>query len=351
MDFSISDEEQLVRDTAADFARALRERSREAETNGVHEQLQAQYAEMAFESLDWPEAHGGAALSPYLKSLVVEELSYGCAGQMLGLEPRALVQYAIAALPDGDVKAALYADISGNAPRTLAFYIDAEDRLTVDANRIQGTIPWVPNSSADALVVVKQQTFYLVTSGFELNAVLPCGLQAAGASEVLVNAQAEQAIELAPDAVARMTAQVRVYLAAALIGVARASLDYAFSYTEEREVFGQKIAHHQGIAFKLAEMAIAIESARMLVMQAAFALESGPGDSEAALALIQATEMSLSVTIDGVQLLGGHGFVKDHLVEKWMREARTLSLMFGGRDGAAIDAEAAGISNWGFAAA
>ena len=102
------------------------------------------------------------------------------------------------------------------------------------------------------------------------------------------------------------------------------------------------VAHHQAVAFLLADMAIAIEGARLLVGRAATRADAGTLDEgEAHEAFLQAAECGQLVTNLGVQLLGGHGYIRDHLVEKWMREARTLTLVLGGTDGATDDASAA----------
>ncbi|MCL5277491.1 MAG: acyl-CoA dehydrogenase, partial [Deltaproteobacteria bacterium] len=125
--------------------------------------------------------------------------------------------------------------------------------------------------------------------------------------------------------------------------------EYALGYTKERVTFGKKVAHHQGVAFILADMSISIEAARMAVWKGIYGLSKGDGLLDGSQALIQSIECASFVTNYGVQLLGGHGYVKDYPVEKWMREARTLSSILGGTDGAQMDLEESGIKEWGFA--
>jgi len=119
----------------------------------------------------------------------------------------------------------------------------------------------------------------------------------------------------------------RLEVAAILCGVSQAAYEHAREYCLVRTTFGRKVAHHQGVAFMLADMAIAVEAAWLMV------------DARHPLAFLQARECALAVTVDAVQLLGAAGYVRDHPVEKWMREARELSLMFGGEDGALEEAE------------
>jgi alkylation response protein AidB-like acyl-CoA dehydrogenase len=106
--------------------------------------------------------------------------------------------------------------------------------------------------------------------------------------------------------------------------------------------FGRPIAHHQGLAFLLADMAMAVEGARLALWGAAVAGgEDDGGARRAAWALAEAAEQALFVGPSAVQVLGGHGFMKDHPVEKWMRDIRTLALLAGGRDAAELEAAAA----------
>jgi len=110
----------------------------------------------------------------------------------------------------------------------------------------------------------------------------------------------------------------------------RASFEYALNYSKERVAFGKPIAQHQVIAFMLADMATEIDAARLLTWKAAWLLDKGqPAQTEASMALVQATEMATRVTIDAVQILAGHGYIQDHPVEKWMRDARTMAMVVG----------------------
>jgi len=108
-------------------------------------------------------------------------------------------------------------------------------------------------------------------------------------------------------------------------------------YATERTAFGRPIAHHQALAFLIADLATAVDVARLAVWRAAAALDRGErAEWEAASALAEAAEQALFVGPNAVQILGGHGFMKDHPVEKWMRDIRTLAQMAGGRDEAEL---------------
>src|SRR5207249_1104758 len=106
------------------------------------------------------------------------------------------------------------------------------------------------------------------------------------------------------------------------------AFEHARKYAEERSAFGKPIGHFQAIAFLLADMATEIDGARALCWRACRALDTGADDAELRLAqaAAQAREMCAFVTSSAVQILGGAGFVQDHPVEKWMRDARQLAL-------------------------
>ena len=122
---------------------------------------------------------------------------------------------------------------------------------------------------------------------------------------------------------ARLMNRSRVALGALAVGVARAAFDYARDYAKERKAFGLAIAQKQAIAFMLAEMAIEIDASRLLVWEAAWKLDRNEDATrEAYLAKQYAASMALKVTDNAVQVLGGHGYVRDHPVELWLRNAR-----------------------------
>jgi acyl-CoA dehydrogenase len=120
-------------------------------------------------------------------------------------------------------------------------------------------------------------------------------------------------------------------LAALGLGVARAAFDYARDYAKERDVFGVKVAQKQAIAFMLAEMATEIEAIRLLTWEAAWMLDKGKDDrsKQAYLAHLGAADMTMMVTDRAVQILGGHGYIREHPVEMWMRNGRGIASLQG----------------------
>ena len=122
----------------------------------------------------------------------------------------------------------------------------------------------------------------------------------------------------------------RPQVAASALGIARAAFEYATEYANERRAFGKPLIAKQGVSFKLADMAIQVEAARLLVWRAAAALDAG---EDAGLlgsyAKAFAADAAMSITTDAVQVLGGAGIMRDHPVEKWMRDAKVLQIVEG----------------------
>ncbi|SCG54743.1 acyl-CoA dehydrogenase family protein [Micromonospora halophytica] len=122
----------------------------------------------------------------------------------------------------------------------------------------------------------------------------------------------------------------RLGIAACAVGLAQAALDYAVGYATQRQQFGRPIIDFQGLGFNLADHATAISAARALMLSAARLRDAGrPYSIEAAKAKLFATDMAMRVTTDAVQVLGGAGYVADHPVERYMREAKVLQIVEG----------------------
>jgi acyl-CoA dehydrogenase len=126
-------------------------------------------------------------------------------------------------------------------------------------------------------------------------------------------------------------ASMHIATASAAIGVANAAFEYSKDYAKERDVFGVKVAQKQAIAFMLAEMRTEIEAIRLLTWEAAWKLDQGHPDAvtEAYLAFTGAVDMVMMVTDRAVQILGGHGYIREHPVEMWMRNGRGFATFTG----------------------
>jgi acyl-CoA dehydrogenase len=124
--------------------------------------------------------------------------------------------------------------------------------------------------------------------------------------------------------------KTRPKIGALATGVARGAMEHAIRYAQERKTFGRPIAHHQAVAFMIADMARDIEAARLLTWQAAWAIDRGDRNTKlAAMAKLFAADMCMRVTTDAVQVFGGYGFNTEYPVEKMMRDAKIFQIYEG----------------------
>ncbi|MFI6619590.1 acyl-CoA dehydrogenase family protein [Streptomyces sp. NPDC050528] len=122
----------------------------------------------------------------------------------------------------------------------------------------------------------------------------------------------------------------RLGIAAVAVGIAQAALNHAVDYARERRTFGRRIIEHQGVGFLLADMAARTEAARATYLVAARRKDSGQEFSrQASIAKLIATDTAMAVTTDAVQVLGGAGYVREHPVERYMREAKITQIFEG----------------------
>jgi hypothetical protein len=122
----------------------------------------------------------------------------------------------------------------------------------------------------------------------------------------------------------------RIAWSALAVGTGQAVLDYVIPYVKERKAFGEPIANRQAIAFAVSNIAIELDGLRLVTYRAASRADQGKSFArEAALSRRLASEHAMAIGSDGVQLLGGHGYVKEHPVERWYRDLRAAGLMEG----------------------
>jgi len=194
-------------------------------------------------------------------------------------------------------------------------------------------VPWL-DGSGPALVVASDETadspqlFLVPRSADGLSAKPEANLGLAGLPTVelcLDEVRIPEGAKLGGASGADLSQLIdrgRIAGAAAAVGLARASFELARDYAKEREAFGAPIATKQAIAFKLADMAIEIDAARLLTWEAAFALDQGRNATrEARLAFDKARRTALQASDGAVQVLGGYGYIRDYLPEMHLRNA------------------------------
>ena len=123
----------------------------------------------------------------------------------------------------------------------------------------------------------------------------------------------------------------RPAVGAQAVGIARAAYEYALDYAKQRVQFGQPIIEKQGVAFKLADMKMEIDASRLLVWRACWMAATGKSfeNGEGSMSKLKAGETAVRVTDDAIQILGGYGYVRDHPVEQWHRDAKIYTIFEG----------------------
>jgi alkylation response protein AidB-like acyl-CoA dehydrogenase len=343
IDFALGDELALVQATAREFADDhLRPAHREHESDRAPgASAVAAFEAIGFATLEWPEALGGSALGALARCVVLEELAAADAGSALALDPVGPALYPLLELGGEEALREFAAPLVASPGRAVLVWNGAGSRaeLSLRGDSVTGDVPWVPAERVDLLVVLDENGAFAVREGFEVKSLRGAGLRAAGAAELTLHGAPVVASWEDAEGAQRALARARLYAAAMLVGIARESADYSRRYALERVAFGKPIAHHQALAFLIADMASAVDMAQLLVREAAWRVDRGDAAVEpCATAFVEAAEASLFVTPNGVQILGGHGFMQDYPVEKWMREARAVGLWFGGVDAARDDA-------------
>ena len=170
------------------------------------------------------------------------------------------------------------------------------------------------------------------TPGVGIEADPAMGLRAAALTRVVLDGVRVGEIGLLGTAsdTAECVRLSRVAWSALAVGTAQAVLDYVIPYVNERQAFGEPVSHRQGVAFMVADIGIELQGMRLVTYRAAARAAQGKDFTrEAALARKLCAERGMRIGNDGVQLLGGHGFVKEHPVERWYRDLRAVGVMEG----------------------
>jgi acyl-CoA dehydrogenase len=333
IEFDLGDELGLLVETTRQFAREqLVPALREAEASRQpSERVCSAFAAIGLDALELPERLGGAGLGALARVLVNEELGAGDAGAALALDPLGPALYPVLELGGEAALADLHACVSAQPGARALLVVEPGDRELSAPLLLE--LPWAPADAVAALVLLGDTTAQLVTEGIRCERVRGSGLRAAGASRIELDRAPVRAAWRDAASAERARARARLHTASLLLGVLRAACEFSRGYALERRAFGKPIAHHQALAFLITDMNLALEAARGLVHEAAWRLDRGlPAGAEAAAAFAECIDAARMIGPNGVQILGGHGFMADYPVEKHMREARALGLLAGGLD-------------------
>jgi alkylation response protein AidB-like acyl-CoA dehydrogenase len=336
MTFSLSDEVESLRGEAVRFATdVLAPRARQAERDGcwpssVLEVLRR----FSLREADVPVRLGGLEVGCVTKVVLLEALAGGDAGGLLAADQPGLSAGALEACPDARLASEIArACLAGEAQAALVV-LDAEAAgpARIEWAPAWPALRWAWLSQGDELRLVELTRAPEPTAALAFHA-------SGGVSVPLGESTVLGTWQLEPGAGVRLRGHARLHTAAMAVGIAQAAFDATIAYTTDRIVFGKPVAHHQGNAFELAAAATQLHGSRLLLRDAAAGYDRGAEDAGfwATEAWLQAIDAAVSISDLGIQLLGGHGFLVDHLAEKRFREVRMVGLLAGGRDAAEAD--------------
>ena len=358
-DVTPTDEQKMLIDAVRDFAlKACRPAAMRADDERqVPPRLLATAAELGVGVLGVPEAHGGVMeqRSAVTGALVTEALAEGDMGIALACLAPGAVATALGLWGDADQQATYLPAFAGETPPVAAIAVTEPSvlfdplSLRTRATRtgsgdytLNGAKSLVPRAAATELLLVAAEldgapALFIVESGSDgvSTAEDPAmGLRAAATARVTLDNVLIPASSLLgdsnPQVYAELVALGRIAWSALAVGTSQAVLGYVADYVNQRFAFGEPISNRQSVAFMVANIAIELESLRLTTYRAAGLADTGRDFTrEAALARALAAKHAMQIGSDGVQLLGGHGYTKEHPVERWYRDLRAAGMLEG----------------------
>lgn len=359
-DLTPDDDQQMIIDTVEEFAaELLRPAAHDAdEALDYPRELLGKAAELGITAINIPEEFDGIAAhrSAVTNVLVAEALGYGDMGLALPILAPGGVASALTHWGSADQQATYLPEFAGDkVPQACVAIVEPQPLFdptnlkttavrTPSGYRLDGVKSLVVAATDAELFIVAAQlngkpALFIVessTPGLTVKADPSMGLRAAALGQLELNQvsvplNARLGEEAATDSdYSQAIALSRLGWAALAVGTSHAVLDHVMPYIKEREAFGEPIANRQSVAFMCANIAIELDGLRLLTWRGASRCEQGlPFIREAALAKRIATDKGMQIGLDGVQLLGGHGYTKEHPVERWYRDLRALGVAEG----------------------
>jgi alkylation response protein AidB-like acyl-CoA dehydrogenase len=363
-DLTPDDEQKMIVETLDEFAEeVLRPAAHDADEAAAYPpDLISKAAELGITAINIPEDFEGIAAhrSSVTNVLVAEALAYGDMGLALPILAPGGVAAALTHWGSADQQATYLAEFAGeNVPQACVAIAEPQPlfdptRLkttavrTPSGYRLDGVKSLVPAAADAELFIVAAQlngkpALFIVessTKGLTVKADPSMGIRAAALGQVELcgvsvplNARLGEEEATAAESAEKYSEAIalsRLGWAALAVGTSHAVLDYVVPYVKERQAFGEPIAHRQAVAFMCANIAIELDGLRLITWRGAARAEQGlPFTREAALAKRLGADKGMQIGLDGVQLLGGHGYTKEHPVERWYRDLRAIGVAEG----------------------
>jgi alkylation response protein AidB-like acyl-CoA dehydrogenase len=361
-DLTPTEEQRMIVETVGEFAaEQLRPAAPEADAELMPpDGLLARAAQLGVTLIGIPEELGGAGTerSVVTSALIAEALAHGDLGLALAVLAPSAVSTALVRWGDAAQQSTYLPAFTGeNVPAAALAVQEAKPlfdpfrpatraRRTPGGYRLDGVKSMVPRAAQAELFIVSAAlegpdgycpALFLVessTPGLTVEPEPAMGLRGAATGKLRLEQVSLPAGALvgggSPEVFAEVVRLSRLGWAALACGTTKAVLDYVIPYVNERKAFGEPISHRQAVAFSVADIAIELEGMRLVTLRAAARAEQGrPYAREVALARKLAADKGMRIGSAGVQLLGGHGFVKEHPVERWYRDLRAIGVLEG----------------------
>jgi alkylation response protein AidB-like acyl-CoA dehydrogenase len=363
-DLTPDDDQKLIVETVDEFAaEILRPAAHDADAAaGYPHELIGKATELGITAINIPEDFDGIAAhrSAVTNVLVAEALAYGDIGLALPILAPGGVAAALTHWGSADQQATYLAEFAGEkAPQACVAIAEPQPLFdptnlkttavrTPSGYRLDGVKSLVPAAADAELFIVAAQlngrpALFIVESsanGLSVKADPGMGIRAAALGQVeLDKVSVPLGARLGEEDVtgadyaqiySEAVALSRLGWAALAVGTCHAVLDYVMPYIKGREAFGEPIAHRQSVAFMCANIASELDGLRLITWRGAARAEQGlPFIREAALAKRLGADKGMQIGLDGVQLLGGHGYIKEHPVERWYRDLRAIGVAEG----------------------
>jgi alkylation response protein AidB-like acyl-CoA dehydrogenase len=359
-DLTPTDEQQMLQEAFGAFAiEQLRPAALDADAQATApDELLGQAAELGLTMLGVPEDLGGAVAerSTVTAVLAAESLAHGDMGLAVAALAPSGVASALTLWGDADQQATYLPEFVGESVPAAAlavlepaalfdpFALTTTARESDGGYVLSGVKALVPRGvDAELLLVAadlegRGPALFLVApgevDGVEARPAPAMGVRAAATADVRFDDVQLPATALLgdgdPAVYAEAIRRARLGWCALAVGTSRAVLDYVIPYVKERSAFGEPIANRQAVAFAISDIAIELEGMHLLTLRAASRADAGEDvGRDVALARRQCAELGAQIGSEGVQLLGGHGFVKEHPVERWYRDLRAVGVMEG----------------------
>lgn len=363
MDFKLNDEQRLIRKAARDFAaKELAPHDMEWEEKGFFPRdVFDKLGKLDFTGLYVPEEYGGTAVGRLTAALIFEELAKGCFARAVDLSVHNMVTHLIYHYCNEDQRQRFVKPLAMGKKLGAYALTEAEagsDAAALSTRAVKTDGGYVLNGTklfatsgevADIYAVMvrtddtqKQKGISAVavergTPGFTfgphepkmgLNSSPTTGLNFDDCFIPEENLIGEEGKGLNMALTALNGG--RINIGASSVGLAQQAFDYALTYAHRRQQFGRPIVSFQGLQFMFADMASEIEASRLMVYRAAYLMDMGENCMmEAAMAKRFATDMTMRVTTDAVQILGGYGYMRSYPVEMYMRFAKVAQIFEG----------------------